>query len=182
MILRVFLLFLLLYFFAACEGKKSEDDLNATRSSELKQDEKLNFSLILNSGKEIFIKSERQRLEFDTEDRAVLFVFFTTWCKPCNAMIPHLNKLQEKYKESFVIVGVLLEEKEANELNDFLNSNKISYPIAQGDGNYLLAKSIGGINALPVMVLYSNEGKLINHYLGIIPQEMLDIDIQKAFM
>ena len=97
-------------------------------------------------------------------------------------MIPHLNKLQEKYKDNFVIIGVLLEEKTPSELAGFLNSAQIAYPIAQGEGNYLLAKSIGGVNALPVMILYSSDGRQVNHYLGIIPQEMLDIDIQKAIM
>ncbi len=178
--MRILLCFLLL-FFAACDSKKDED-FNATRHSSLQQGEKLNFSLILNSGKELFIKADNQKLEFDGEQKAVLFVFFTTWCKPCNAMTPHLNKLQEKYKDNFVIIGVLLEEKSPSELKNFLNSAQITYPIAQGEGNYLLAKSIGGVNALPVMILYSSDGRLINHYLGIIPQEMLDIDIQKAIM
>lgn len=180
MILRVFLLFLLC-FFVGCDNKK-EEDLNATRSSSLEQGERLNFSLIFNDGREFFIKADHQKLQFDNEQKATLFVFFTTWCKPCNALIPHLNTLQDKYKDSFTIVGVLLENKGKNELDEFVKLYKINYPIALGEGNYLLAKSIGGVSALPVMLLYSSDGKLINHYLGIIPQEMLDIDIQKAIM
>ena len=97
-------------------------------------------------------------------------------------MTPHLNKLQEKYKDNFVIIGVLLEEKDKVSFDSFLQTHKINYPIALGEGNYLLAKSIGGVSALPVMILYASDGRLINHYLGVIPQEMLDIDIQKAIM
>lgn len=180
MILRVFLLFLLC-FFTSCDSKKDED-LNVTRHSNLEQGERLNFSLIFNDGRELFIKADHQKLQFDNEQKATLFVFFTTWCNPCTALIPHLNKLQDKYKESFTVVGVLLENKNKNELDEFLNLYKINYPVTLGEGNYLLAKSIGGVNALPVMILYSSDGKIINHYLGIIPQEMLDIDIQKAMM
>ena len=180
MILRAFLVFFLC-FFAACDSKKDED-YNATRHSSLQQGEKLNFSLVLNNAKELFIKADKQKLEFDTEQKAVLFVFFTAWCKPCNAMTPHLNKLQEKYKDNFVIIGVLLEEKDKVSFDSFLQTHKINYPIALGEGNYLLAKSIGGVSALPVMILYASDGRLINHYLGVIPQEMLDIDIQKAIM
>ena len=82
----------------------------------------------------------------------------------------------------FVIIGVLLEEKDKISFDSFLQTHKINYPIALGEGNYLLAKSIGGVSALPVMILYASDGRLINHYLGVIPQEMLDIDIQKAIM
>lgn len=180
MFLRFFLLFLLC-FFVACESKKDED-LNTTRHSSLSQGEKLNFSLIFDNGTEFFIKADQQKLEFDGGQKAVMFVFFTTWCNPCNALIPHLNNLQEKYKDHFTIIGILLEEKDKAEFERFKQIYKINYPIALGEGNYLLAKSIGGVNALPVMLLYSSDGKLINHYLGIIPQEMLDIDIQKAMM
>lgn len=180
MIFRIFLLFLLC-FFVGCEGKKDED-LNATRVSSLSQGEKLNFSLIFNDGAEFFIRAKEQKLEFDSQQKAVMFVFFTTWCNPCTALISHLNKLQEKYKDNFIIIGVLLEEKDKAELDKFTQLYRISYPIALGEGNYLLAKSIGGVNSLPTMLLYSSEGKLINHYLGVIPQEMLDIDIQKAIM
>lgn len=180
MILRVFLLFFLC-FFVACDSKKDED-LNVTRHSSLSQGEKLSFSLVFNDGAEFFIKADKQKLEFDGNQKATLFVFFTSWCNPCTALIPHLNKLQEKYKDNFTIIGVLLEEKDKKSLDDFLQIHKINYPIAVGEGNYLLAKSVGGINALPVMLLYASDGKLINHYLGVIPQEMLDIDIQKAIM
>lgn len=180
MILRVFLLFLLC-FFAGCDSKKDED-LNVTRHSSLSQGENLSFSLVFTDGTEFFIKADKQKLEFDSNHKATLFVFFTTWCNPCTALVPHLNKLQEKYKDNFTIIGVLLDEKGEKPLAEFMQTHKINYPIAFGEGNYLLAKSVGGINALPVMLLYASDGKLINHYLGVIPQEMLDIDIQKAIM
>lgn len=52
-------------------------------------------------------------------------MFFTTWCSPCIAEIPHLNKLQEKYEEQFNIVGVLLEDKSDEELRAFAQKNQI---------------------------------------------------------
>ena len=180
MILRFFLC-ILLCFFMGCEKKKDED-LNVTQHSSLSQGEKINFSLILNDGRELFIRADKQKIEFDSQQKATLFVFFTTWCNPCIAQMPHLNKLQEKYKDNFIIVAILLEEKDKNSLDSFMQTHAMNYPVALGEGNYLLAKSVGGVNALPTMLLYSSEGKLINHYLGVIPQEMLDIDIQKAIM
>jgi len=37
--------------------------------------------------------------------------FWATWCPSCRASIPHLSKLQEKYKDSgLVVVGISIEE------------------------------------------------------------------------
>ncbi len=106
----------------------------------------------------------------------------TTWCSPCIAEIPHLNKLQEKYEEQFNIVGVLLEDKSDEELRAFAQKNQILYKIANGENNYLLAKILGGVNGIPTMFLYDKNSQLINQYLGLIPEEMLEIDIQKAIL
>ncbi|ELZ6688702.1 TlpA family protein disulfide reductase, partial [Campylobacter coli] len=46
----------------------------------------------------------------------------------------------------------------------------------------LLAKILGGVNGIPTMFLYDKNSQLINQYLGLIPEEMLEIDIQKAIL
>lgn len=93
--------------------------MNASVQSSLSQSENLRFNLNLIDGNSIFIKKDNENLNFADGDKATLFVFFTTWCSPCIAEIPHLNKLQEKYEEQFNIVGVLLEDKSDEELRAF---------------------------------------------------------------
>ncbi|MDN2807715.1 TlpA disulfide reductase family protein, partial [Campylobacter coli] len=72
--------------------------------------------LNLIDGGSISVKKENVVLNFNDEGKAILFVFFTTWCTPCIAEIPHLNKLQEKYNNDFNLVGVLLEDKSNDEI------------------------------------------------------------------
>ncbi|TEY03432.1 TlpA disulfide reductase family protein [Campylobacter sp. US33a] len=178
---KILFLFSILLVFNACDNKSKEQDLNVSTAL-LTQGDKVNFSLKTNDGKNIFIKANSDAIEFENEGKATLFVFFATWCQPCLAEIPHLNKLQEKYKESFKVVGVLLEDMNNENLSAFINQYKINYSISLGEGNYLLAKSIGGIEGIPTMVLYDNNSKMINLYTGLIPEEMLDIDIQRALL
>ncbi|HEF9750239.1 TPA: TlpA family protein disulfide reductase [Campylobacter coli] len=181
---KVFTLAILLSFFVACSNDKEKDqsDMNASVQSSLSQSENLRFNLNLIDGNSIFIKKDNENLNFADGDKATLFVFFTTWCSPCIAEIPHLNKLQEKYEEQFNIVGVLLEDKSDEELRAFAQKNQILYKIANGENNYLLAKILGGVNGIPTMFLYDKNSQLINQYLGLIPEEMLEIDIQKAVL
>lgn len=180
MILRFFF-FLSLLFFVACDTDKTADK-NASKALSWGQGDKISFNLDLGNAELLNIRSSSDKLEFVSNDKAILFVFFTTWCEPCLAELPHLNKLQEKYKDNFNIIGVLLEDISKEELAQFVSKHNINFKIAQGENNFLFAQSVGGIHGIPTMLLYSSSGIFSNKYLGIIPQEMLDIDIQKAIM
>lgn len=181
---KIFLLLVLSCLFLACsnEKEKQENDANLSTQASISQSDDVNFKLSLIDGGSFSVKKENSLMDFYDEDKATLFVFFTTWCAPCIAEIPHLNKLQEKYKNDFNIIGVLLEDKSKDELGKFIEKYKISYKLASGENNYLLAKALGGVNGIPTMFLYNKHSKLINQYLGLIPEEMLEIDIQKAIL
>lgn len=177
---------LLAFFLLSCNSDKKDDDsqvqIQNSQSSEpvLSASATRNLSLKFQNKEDLFISINDSVLEFDNKQKATLFVFFTTWCAPCNALIPHLNNLQEKYKDNFQIFGILLEKKGDVKLDEFMQRYKINYDIAIGESNFDLATVVGGVNALPLMMLYGSDAKLMNTYLGLIPQEMLDIDIQKA--
>ncbi|NDJ27901.1 TlpA family protein disulfide reductase [Campylobacter sp. MIT 12-8780] len=179
--MRIFITLFLALFLISCSSD-DKDEQNASSLLSWGQGNKQSFDLKLNNGENLFIKSNEGKLEFVSNDKATLFVFFTTWCAPCLAEIPHLNKLQEKYQDNFNIIGILLEDKNSNEVSNFINEKQISFKVALGEPNFTFAQSVGGVNAIPTMILYSSSGELVGQYLGIIPQEMLDIDIQKAIM
>ena len=98
------------------------------------------------------------------------------------AQLPHLNALQEKYRDGFNVIGVIIDDSANLDIGDFRLANKLNFPLAFGDNNFLLTKGVGGINAIPTIILYKSDGSFAKKYIGIIPQEMLDIDIQKAIM
>ncbi len=184
--LKLFLMMFFVIFFISCSndesGEKTSLQPSSTPSSEpsLSASALKNVNLKIKDNEDLFITINNAKFEFDNEQKATLFVFFTTWCVPCNALVPHLNNLQNKYKDSFKVIGVLLEKKDEATLNEFINKYKINYDLAIGESNFDLATALGGVNALPTMLLYGSNGAFINQYLGLIPEEMLDIDIQKA--
>lgn len=123
------------------------------------------------------------RLVFEgLENRVVLLNFFATWCPPCKAEIPHLINLQNKYKDKFTIISVLLEENKPNEqIQEFIKEYEINYTVTNSAQNFVLADLVGGVQSIPLMLLYDTKGKQVQNYIGAIPEEMLEIDIQAAF-
>jgi thiol-disulfide isomerase/thioredoxin len=167
-------------FFSGCSSEKKKVDENSSKVKEEVKNEKIVLQDI--SGKEIVVTPLERGFTFaGYENKIVLVNFFTTWCPPCKAEIPHLVNLQEKYKDNFVIISVLLEENKSNEeINSFVKYNNINYIITNGIDNFKLAQSAGGVKNIPLMFLYDKNGKYSTHYVGAIPEEMIDADIKKV--
>jgi len=115
------------------------------------------------------------------EDKIILLDFFATWCPPCKAEIPHLTNIQKKYKDNFEIIGILLEQNKSNdELNNFIKQHSINYTVVNDVNGQKIANTIGNVRSIPTMFLINQKGNIIQHYLGIVPEEMLESDIKKA--
>jgi thiol-disulfide isomerase/thioredoxin len=167
-------------FFSGCSSEKKKADEKTSNVKEEIKNEKIVLQDI--SGKEIVVTPLEKGFNFaGYENKIVLVNFFTTWCPPCKAEIPHLVNLQEKYKDNFVIISVLLEENKSNEeINSFVKYNNINYVITNSLENFKLAQSAGGVKNIPLMFLYDKNGKYSTHYVGAIPEEMIDADIKKV--
>jgi len=70
--------------------------------------------------------------------------------------------------------------------NNFVTSSvtkkkfKINFGISYGENNFLFAKALGGVVGIPYMVLYKPNGEYATHYVGLVPEEMLESDINKV--
>jgi len=167
------------FFKAVVLLKKTKADNNITTNEEVKIEKIVLHDI---TGKEIVVTAKDKGYSFSGyENKVVLVNFFTTWCPPCKAEIPHLISLQEKYKENFVIISVLLEENKSNEeISNFMKFNNINYIITNGIDNFKFAQSVGGVKNIPLMFLYDKNGQYSTHYVGAIPEEMIDADIKKV--
>jgi len=133
----------------------------------------------------IVIKELDNGFKFNLDKPIILLNFFATWCPPCRAEIPHLINLQKKYSEKLKIVAVLVENKQNSELEEFKKRYNINYFVSNSSDNMSLAGKTADMLhqpqnfSIPMMVLFVN-GKYFRHYIGMVPQEMLESDIKEA--
>lgn len=176
--------FLVSTLFLGCS--KESKTTTTQKQSDIKQNrQKFEFILKDINGTTITFNATESGLKSKELENKIIFLdFFATWCPPCKAEIPHLVNLQKKYKDKLVIIGILLEkDKNIGELKRFKDEYKINYFISNSSDNFELAKIVyAAVQAprnmpIPLMVIFKN-GEYKTHYLGAVPEEMIESDIK----
>jgi thiol-disulfide isomerase/thioredoxin len=109
----------------------------------------------------------------------VVLDFWATWCVPCIAEIPTLNRLQQKYGASGVrVVGVALASGDAKEVKPFIGRNKMKYTVLLGDDDQVYDLNV---IAFPTTYLVTRDMKIFRRYMGAGPRKAAEIeaDIKK---
>jgi len=104
------------------------------------------------SGKEVKLSDYKGK-------KAVLLVFWATWCVYCRQEIPELIALQEQCKsKNLEILGINIQE-EAGKVKPFLEKSKVNYTILLDiKGEVARAYEVKGI---PMNILVDQKGNVI---------------------
>lgn len=105
--------------------------------------------------------------------------FWATWCAPCIAEIPALNRLQDKYGPKGVrVVGVAMMSGGAAEVKPFVARHGMKYQVLIGDDKQAYELNIMGY---PTTYLVSGDWKVYKVYVGAGPRKIrqLESDIEK---
>jgi thiol-disulfide isomerase/thioredoxin len=109
----------------------------------------------------------------------VVVDFWATWCVPCIAEIPTLNRLQEKYGSKGVkILGVTMASGEAAEVKPFIGRHKMKYTVLMGDDDQVYDLNVV---AFPTTYVVTRDMKVFRRYIGASATKAaeLEADIQK---
>lgn len=116
-----------------------------------------------------------------SREKVILLNLWATWCGPCRFEIPELQRLHDQYKpKNFEVVGVSLDESGVEAVKQFVDENKMTYPIAL-DAEGKLANMLQ-TSVLPTTVLLDRTGKIVWKRYGLIEKDdpELKTAIEKA--
>jgi peroxiredoxin len=112
----------------------------------------------------------------DLKGKVVLVEFWATWCPPCRASIPGLERLHKTYNQrGLVVLGVSLDEGGWESVKSFATEQGISYPVLKGTTD-LSAKYL--VRAIPTLFLVNKDGLIAKQYVGDEHVDALDKDIR----
>jgi thiol-disulfide isomerase/thioredoxin len=98
------------------------------------------------------------------QGKVVLLNFWATWCGPCRAEIPDLVALQERYKGRLQIIGLNVDDEEAD-IKQYVEETGINYPVAMTSNDVRI--QFGGIPALPTSFVLDTEGRVVQKHVGL---------------
>jgi len=110
----------------------------------------------------------------DLKGKVVLVNFWATWCPPCRAEIPDLVKLQDKYRDKLIVLGISEDEVEPAQVKAFATEQKMNYPIVMATAE--LRQIFRGVAALPTTFVLDTEGKIQMRHVGMLDPERTEIE------
>ena len=123
----------------------------------------------------------------DYKGKTILLNFWATWCPPCRAELPDIQKIYEEYstegEEALIVLGVagpgMGKEKSQEEIAAFLEENGYTYPVLMDETWELFQEY--GIYAFPTTFMINREGNVFGYASGQLSYDILK-DIIKQTM
>ncbi|MFH1227903.1 MAG: redoxin domain-containing protein [Planctomycetota bacterium] len=124
------------------------------------------FSLSSLEGAKISLKDYRGKI--------ILLDFWATWCPPCCKDLPHIQKLNNEFKnKGLVILGI--NNEEADTVAKFIKDNKYDFTTLRDDGS---ARRTYRVMVIPTLVIIDKEGKISEYLVGYREESVLRAKIE----
>jgi peroxiredoxin len=100
----------------------------------------------------------------DFRGKVVFLNFFATWCEPCRAEMPAMDRLHRTYKDKGLVVLAVDIRENAKDVQAFTQELKLSFPaLLDEDGS---VASMYGIRPVPATYLIGRDGKILWRAFG----------------
>lgn len=120
------------------------------------------FTLTDLAGKEVKLTNYR--------GKKVMLNFWATWCPPCKAEMPAMEKVYQQKSAEIEILAINLDPQ--NDVSGFVNENKLSFPVLL-DKNGAVQQAYS-IISIPTTFIIDEKGVIIKKYIGSMTHEQME--------
>lgn len=111
----------------------------------------------------------------DYRGKKVLLNFWATWCPPCKAEIPHMEKYYKNQAKTdgveILAVNMTKSDKSKDYIKDFVKSYDITYPVLLDEEGKQQEQY--EIVTIPTTFIIDTKGKIQNKFVGPMDQNMI---------
>jgi len=109
----------------------------------------------------------------DLRGQVVVLNFWATWCPPCVAEMPSLERIQQRFSgRGLVVLGISV-DADAAEYENFLRTYKITFPNYRDPGKSIATRY--GTFMYPETYIIDRQGRLIRKVIGAYEWDSSDI-------
>ena len=120
----------------------------------------------------------------DYKGKTIFLNFWATWCPPCKAEMPDIQKLYESYGDDgeVAILGVAApnigNETDEEGIKTFLKENGYTYPVFMDTEGELFMQY--GISSYPTTFMIDKEGNVFGYVSGQLSEDMMKSIIRQT--
>ena len=159
------------------EEQANEDEEQSVQDGETKQED----NTTLTDAIDFELKDQFGTVHklSDYRGKTIFMNFWATWCPPCRAEMPEIQKLHEAYQSEenpeVVILGVAApgygSEQDEEGIKKFMEENGYTYPVLMDEGGSLFEQY--SIYSYPTTFMITKEGKVFGYVSGQLTEDMM---------
>ena len=130
------------------------------------------FELLTLDGKKVKLS--------DFASKKIILNFWATWCPPCRAEMPHMEKFYKDYEKKDVVVlavNLTQTEKKRSDVTAFVQDFGLTFPIVMDEDGNVMNKY--QIVAYPTSYIMDSKGIIKEKFQGAINYEVMEKAISK---
>ncbi len=97
--------------------------------------------------------------------KVILLNFWATWCPPCRAEIPSMNKLNDILKKKGLVILAVSTDRAVVDVKDFLKKTPVNFTVLV-DYNLNVSRSLYKVFMMPTTFLIDKRGVIVEKYFG----------------
>lgn len=108
--------------------------------------------------------------------KVVIIDFWATWCPPCRAAIPGLERLYKAYNtKGLVVLGISVDEGGWDLVKEFETGLGVTYPVLKGTEDVSVKYLV---RSIPMLVITDRAGKVRKRFIGMMSEEDLENEVK----
>ena len=109
----------------------------------------------------------------DHKDKIVMLNFWATWCQPCMAEMPHLQKIHNKYKDDLLLIAISVDEaRDKSKIKPYIKSRGYDFVVVHDKDRSLMGFYNPSME-LPYNVIIDHNREIIYQSAGYHPGKEL---------